>query len=384
MIARRDLPLIRRLLWQDPVRSGTLISEDRGLMARTFGTLYLVAAALGAISLLAGNEGDRSDLGLALVSVLALLFGVVCFQVYTRMPTWAFQVATAGGSLMIAAATATGSQGAEGGYGIFYIWVVLLAFLFFRFRPALVQMVFAVGSYAVVLAARDVPFAFNYTLGLIAVLGAAGAVVALLRQRMERLATNLASEAHTDALTGVANRRGFDARFELELGRAARDDRTLSLIICDLDRFKEVNDELGHGEGDDALRRTAARIAASVRSIDAVSRIGGEEFAVLLPRATRMEAYVVAERIRTGLLDEFASYTVPLTASCGVASQDRELDGQELLRDADLAMYRAKRAGRNCTVVAGTDEPERPGEPGEPEAPEEPGADYSVAESSTK
>lgn len=376
MIPRRDLPLIRRLLWQDPVRSGTLISEDRGLMARTFGTLYLVAAAVGAISLLAGNQGDRDDLGLALLSALALVFGLACFLVYRRMPAWTFQAATAGGSLMIAAATATGSSGAEGGYGLFYIWVVLLAFLFFNFRPALLQMTFAVLTYAVVLAARDVPFAFDYTLGLIAVLGAAGAVVALLRNRMEQLATNLASEARTDALTGVANRRGFEARFELELGRAERDNRTLSLIVCDLDRFKEVNDELGHGEGDDALRRAAARIAASVRSIDAVSRIGGEEFAVLLPRATRVEAYVVAERLRIGLLDEFANHPVELTASCGVASQDSELDGQGLLRAADFAMYRAKRAGRNCTVVAGSEGPE------EPEQTEEP--DYRVAESSTK
>jgi diguanylate cyclase (GGDEF)-like protein len=379
MIPRRDLPLIRRLLWQDPVRSGPLISEDRGLMARTFGTLYLVAAALGIVSLVVGTEGDRSDLALALVSSLSLVFGIGCFLVYTRMPIWAFQLATAGGSLMIAAATASGSSGAEGGYGVFYIWIVLLAFLFFNFRPALLQMGFAVLTYAVVLAARDVPFAFNYTLGLIAVLGAAGAVVALLRHRMEQLATNLASEAHTDALTGVANRRGFDARFELELGRAERDNRTLSLIVCDLDRFKEVNDELGHGEGDDALRRAAARIAVSVRSIDAVSRIGGEEFAVLLPRATRMEAYVVAERIRTGLLDEFSNYSVEVTASCGVASQESGLDGGGLLREADLAMYRAKRAGRNCTVVAGSEKPVTPEKPEKPEKP-----DYSVAESSTK
>jgi diguanylate cyclase (GGDEF)-like protein len=373
MIPRRDLPLIQRLLWRDPIPSGTMVSEDRGLMARTFGTLYLVAALVSAVSLLAGTQGDRDDLGLAAVALLSLAFALACFLIYTRMPIWAFQVAAAGGSLMIAAATATGSSGAEGGYGVFYIWVVLLAFLFFDFRAALLQMTFAVITYAVVLEARDVEFAFNYTLGLIAVLGAAGAVVALLRSRMEQLATHLASEAQTDALTGVANRRGFDVRFELELARAERDKGTLSLIVCDLDRFKEVNDELGHEAGDDALRRTAARIAASVRSIDAVSRIGGEEFAVLLPRATRMEAYVVAERIRTGLLEEFENYSVKLTASCGVASQEDHTDGKKLLPVADRAMYRAKRAGRNCTVVAGS---EKSGASGN--------AVYSVAESSTK
>jgi diguanylate cyclase (GGDEF)-like protein len=324
-------------------------------MARTFGTIYLVAALAGFISLAVPDPGNRSDALLAVVSAVSLAIAALCFVAYRRAPMWFFYGTAAAGSVLIAVATAGGSNGAEGGYGVFYVWVVLLAFLFFSFRVAVVQALLAAISYAVVLIARDSEFTFNFMLGLVAVIGAAGAVVGLLRARLERLAANLDSEAHTDSLTGVANRRGFDQRFELELWRAARTGRGLSLIVCDLDHFKAVNDRLGHRAGDEALRTVAARIAASVRSIDAVSRIGGEEFAVLLPEASPIEAHVVAERIRKGILQEFADHAVPLTISCGVASQDGNLDGADLIQSADDAMYRAKAAGRNRSVVDGAE-----------------------------
>jgi diguanylate cyclase (GGDEF)-like protein len=362
-----DPPLKDRITWREGIHPRTLISQDRGLMARTFGTIYVLAALVGAVSLLVPDPGDRNDAALTAISLLVLLSGAAYFLFYRRTPMWAFYAGTAGGSLIIAAALAEGSRGAEGGYAVFYVWVVLLAFLFFSFRPAVLLTAFAATTYAVALIARDAEFTFNYVFGLVVVLGSAGAVVGLLRGRLERLNTDLASEASTDVLTGVANRRGFDQRFEHELARAGRYDRMLSLIVCDLDKFKTVNDELGHQMGDDALRRVAARIAASVRSIDAVSRIGGEEFAILLPEATPMEAYVVAERIRKGLLDEFIDHPVPLTASCGVATQRGDTDGRDLLRAADGAMYRAKRAGRNCTAVDGAEE-----------------AGYRLADSSTK
>jgi diguanylate cyclase (GGDEF)-like protein len=137
------------------------------------------------------------------------------------------------------------------------------------------------------------------------------------------------------------------------------------LIVCDLDRFKAVNDELGHGAGDAALQQAAATIAASVRSIDAVSRIGGEEFAVLLPDASPMEAYVVAERLRMRIVEEFSARPVPVTASCGLATMNptghpsaspaerlgTSLDEKSLMDAADLALYMAKGRGRNCTFT---------------------------------
>jgi diguanylate cyclase (GGDEF)-like protein len=321
-------------------------------MARTFGTLFLVAALVGALSLLISEGGNRHDAVLASISVLALLLGAGLFIVYGRTPLWVFQVTTVVGSLMIAAATAGGSTGAEGGYAVFYVWVVLLAFLFFSFRAAVLQTAFAALTYAVVLLARETEFGFSFELGLVAVSGAAGAVVGLLRARVESLATNLADQANTDPVTAIANRRSFEARFDFELIAADDADTALSLVICDLDRFKTVNDELGHEEGDAALRLAAATITGAVRSVDVVFRMGGEEFAVLLPRTEALEAYAVAERIRLAVREAFIDFEVPVTVSCGIATRmSGGPDRDGLLRAADHALYHAKRAGRDRTVA---------------------------------
>jgi diguanylate cyclase (GGDEF)-like protein len=320
-------------------------------MARTFGTLFLVGAVVGGLSLIVADPGNRNNLVLAAMAAVALLIAVTLFVLYRRTPLWAFQVATVIGSLMIAAATAGGSAGAEGGYAVFYVWVVLLAFLFFSFPAAAGQTAFAAVSYAVVLIARDSDFAFNYVLGLVAVSGAAGAVVGLLRTRVETLAVNLTSQANTDPVTAIANRRSFESRFDFELMVADEAGRPLSLVICDLDRFKAVNDRLGHEAGDAALRRAAATIVGAVRSIDVVFRLGGEEFAVLLPHTEGLEAYAVAERMRTGIQREFADYPVALTISCGLATRPPGgLDRKALLRAADGALYNAKRSGRDRTA----------------------------------
>lgn len=320
-------------------------------MARTFGTLYLVAAVLGGISLLVPDSGNMDSEVLAAVSVVALLLAVALFVVYRRTPIWVFQIATAAGSAMIAAATAAGSTGAEGGYAVFYVWVVLLAFLFFSFPWAVGQTLLAAATYAGVLIARDSDFAFNFVLGLVAVSGAAGAIVGLLRSRVETLATNLATQAHTDPVTEIANRRSFESRFDFELMISDQGERSLSLVICDLDRFKAVNDELGHEEGDAALRMAAESIVGSVRSVDVVFRLGGEEFAVILPNTEALEAYAVAERIRLGIRDAFEDFEVPVTASCGLATRGPGGAGRDdLMRAADHALYRAKRNGRDRTV----------------------------------
>jgi diguanylate cyclase (GGDEF)-like protein len=346
-----DPPLIDRLTWREGVSPRTLISHDTGLMARTFGTLYLVAAVVGGLSLLVHDSGNRHDAVLAATSALALLVGIGLFVVYRRTPMWVFHLATVLGSCLIAAAAAGGSSGAEGGYAVFYVWVVLLAFLFFSFRAAVLQTAFAALTYGIVLSAREVEFGFNYELGLVAVSGAAGAVVGLLRARVESLATNLANQAHTDSLTAIANRRSFESRFDFELMVAGESDRSLSLVICDLDRFKQVNDRLGHHEGDMALRLAAETIVGAVRSVDVVFRLGGEEFAVLLPNTEALEAYAVAERMRMAIHDAFAEYPVPITVSCGLATRVHgAMDRRALLRAADHALYHAKRSGRNRTV----------------------------------
>ena len=346
-----DPPLLSRLLWRDRIQPGKLLSQDRALIARAYGSIFLVGAAIDFLILLVGEKTDRDDTQLAVISTIAALLGVSCIVGYRRLPLWYFHALTVAGTLIVTGAVASSSQGAEGVYALFYVWVALLSGLFFSVRASILQIAVALAAYAFVLYDRDADYAINYLLAAAAVLFTAGTIIAMLRGRVERLAADLSSQAHTDPLTALSNRRGFDERFELEVRRASRSGAPLSLVICDLDRFKAVNDMLGHAEGDTALRRTSAAIVTSVRSIDAVSRIGGEEFSVLLPETGPAEALEIAERVRTGILGEFSDYPVALSASCGVATLSDGEGAAALFREADVGLYRAKRNGRNCSVA---------------------------------
>jgi diguanylate cyclase (GGDEF)-like protein len=150
--------------------------------------------------------------------------------------------------------------------------------------------------------------------------------------------------ARTDALTGLFNRRYFDEQFELEMRRAERFNRPLSLVVLDLDRFKEVNDRHGHSTGDDVLRRFAELALRENRSTDVLARIGGEEFGLLLLGTCAEEAMIVAERLRSAQEREGLLTTV----SAGIAGVSRTRTTQaELFEEADRALYRAKQNGRN-------------------------------------
>jgi diguanylate cyclase (GGDEF)-like protein len=166
-----------------------------------------------------------------------------------------------------------------------------------------------------------------------------------------------------DPLTGLLNRRGFQERMEIELERAKRDGTPLALVMADLDRFKEVNDQLGHMGGDMALERMGGVIARTSRRVDAVARLGGEEFAFVLPNTTAPGGRVMAERVRKATERSFAGTPVSLTLSLGVAEYPAVgPTGEELLEAADAALYRAKALGRNRTVLHGEHAGPLPGE----------------------
>lgn len=168
--------------------------------------------------------------------------------------------------------------------------------------------------------------------------------------RVEEARRQMAAAAYTDPLTQLPNRRAFDRRAPEEFRNSGQDDAPLAMAILDLDHFKDVNDEHGHLVGDDALRRVADRIEDAVRSTDFVARLGGEEFAIIMPETSDSQARKVAQRIRRGL-EEIPVLTgkhrVEVTASVGVAARwdDDTLD--TLLQRADEALYLAKERGRN-------------------------------------
>jgi diguanylate cyclase (GGDEF)-like protein len=167
-----------------------------------------------------------------------------------------------------------------------------------------------------------------------------------------RLVGELELHAAEDSLTGLANRRAFDVACAAELNRVARHGETVGLVLFDLDHFKQINDTYGHPFGDRMLEAVAGVLRLMVRAHDTVARIGGEEFALLLPGATLCEAHEIAERAR----ERVGTIVLPdgaLSCSAGVAvAEGAQTRGSDLFAEADRALYAAKRAGRGRTSLA--------------------------------
>lgn len=168
---------------------------------------------------------------------------------------------------------------------------------------------------------------------------------------MTTLQNDLEMQSHTDALTGLLNRRGLETAGAREFSVALRRGSELSIIMLDIDHFKRINDHYGHERGDDTLVMVAECLRLHLRGMDQVARLGGEEFVVLLPDASEKRAVEVAERLRNKVLGMHIPYErgfFQITASLGVGClkhQDRSWN--DVLRRCDLAMYQAKRKGRN-------------------------------------
>ncbi len=160
--------------------------------------------------------------------------------------------------------------------------------------------------------------------------------------------------ATTDVLTGLHNRRHFLKLADAEWGRSRRYDRELSLMFFDIDNLKAINDALGHDAGDQAIMRVAEVCNAVKRAPDIAGRIGGDEFVILMPEANKYAALLLAERLHEAIGRErlkFDGICTRLAVSIGIAQAGLELSGlPELLKLADTRLYRAKRAGRNCTA----------------------------------
>jgi diguanylate cyclase (GGDEF)-like protein len=168
----------------------------------------------------------------------------------------------------------------------------------------------------------------------------------------------LAQRARTDPLTGALNRRSMEEIALRETARSQRYGNALSMIMVDIDNFKHLNDTRGHAAGDCALQLLVRRLLCLLRQQDSLARMGGEEFAILLPDTTCEAALVTAERVRR-MVEElevpFETDSVRMTVCAGVAQLDVALGWEEMMRRADSAMYEAKRRGRN--LVSARSEP---------------------------
>ena len=184
---------------------------------------------------------------------------------------------------------------------------------------------------------------------------AAQAAVALENARLHGIVKR---QAVTDELTGVANRRSFLETLDNELRRAQRFGSPLGLVFADLDNFKLVNDRYGHQAGDDVLRAFADVVRGRIREIDLAARLGGEEFAVLLPETDAAGARALAESLRAAVAELviwIGPNAIRVTASFGVAAYPETDGADELMTAADLALYSAKRQGKNRVIAVGPD-----------------------------
>lgn len=161
--------------------------------------------------------------------------------------------------------------------------------------------------------------------------------------------SRLRSEAQTDALTGIANRRRFDAQLDSEVYCAERYQQAITLMMIDIDAFKSFNDQFGHPAGDGALQQAATLLAEQARKSDLVARYGGEEFAIILPETSLEGGRLLAERTREKIAAAPWPYRL-ITVSIGIAEWKPGMTASELVRTADQQLYRAKQQGRNRVV----------------------------------
>jgi diguanylate cyclase (GGDEF)-like protein/putative nucleotidyltransferase with HDIG domain len=325
---------------------------ETSLMAKALAALFAAGATLVLLTVALPHSAKASELGLLLIAGNAYLVATVLFVRARMLPPWVLRPALGWGSTLIAG-VAYFSGASPSPLVFFFLWVFLYSAYFFSTREMVVQIVYVGVVYGVLLAARPPAGGLGawWLVGMGTLLVAA-ILIRMLRERVEHLIARLYDAARTDPLTKLANRRGFRELLDLELARARRGGTQMAVVIGDVDHFKEVNDRSGHQVGDAALQRLARVLERGKREIDTVARVGGEEFALILPDTDAHGGFLLAERVRCALREEFVADAVPVTISFGVASYPQHSEtAASLLRAADEALYAAKASGRNRTVL---------------------------------
>jgi diguanylate cyclase (GGDEF)-like protein len=285
-------------------------------------------------------------------SLVGLLLGLACIIAGPRTPPLVLATLPSAPGLLICLsmwATNTPLDGSE----LLLVWCIFFAGYLLPAPAAAGNAVVLSASYAVAVIGRRGLAGLPPAIELATTLAVACLLLSLLRRRAAVSLDEARADARTDPLTGLLNRRGLAEALTREVARAARDGRTLTLWMVDLDHFKGLNDSFGHAAGDSALKTVADLLRRELRSVDVISRFGGEEFCVVLPSCTTADAFLRAEAVRETVAEEFRRLDRPLTISIGVASwSGGDLDGTVMMADADEALYAAKFSGRNRSQVA--------------------------------
>ena len=304
-------------------------------MSLALGALYAAGGILTFISLVLPHPDSVNEMGGVVSGSIAVLSAIFVLILGDRLPPWTYRLFVASGSILISIGIHFGGY-APGTppYALFYLWIGLFSFNFFTFREALAQMFLSAFCHLIVLVI-DGSGTFFITDWIVTwgVLFVTGLTVGWLSGQVRTL-------ADTDALTGLRNRRVWDAELEREIAHAKRSGDPLSVIIIDIDGLKTVNDRDGHQGGDRLLKEAAAAFSGAVRSGDLVARLGGDEFGILLRACSEEGANASIERLKNGTSTPFCA---------GSAQWDGEEASADLLHRADAALYEQKVARKGST-----------------------------------
>lgn len=326
----------------------------RELAVRVIGLIGLAGGALAVLTAILPPAAEGSDLLVVITGSVSGLIGAALLITRPRLGYPLLNALALLGTLLITIATHEG--GAQGGTGanvLLYLWICLYAFYFLPPGQAAFQLAAVGVGYGWVISSEpDVDQAITQWLVALCSLAVAGVLAAQVRTSLYGLLAELGRRASIDGLTGLFNRASFEKRFASERARAQRTQEPMSLLALDIDNFKALNDTLGHPTGDLVLRQVALTTSGRIRLSDVAGRVGGDEFAVLLPQTGVDDAAVIAEELRVAIRSAGAR-DASATVSIGVAATEAgSMSFEDLWRLADASMYEAKKAGGDFVGVA--------------------------------
>jgi diguanylate cyclase (GGDEF)-like protein len=330
------------------LRLETRSPAPRTLAVRAMGAFGVAGGVLAGATAVLPPAASGSDAAIIAVGAASGLAGAWLLLSRPKVPEPGLGALTLLGTALITISTHEGGPtGGSGDNEMLYLWIALYSFYFFGLPHALAQLAVVGGAYAwLIRDAGPTDQAMTQWIVTMSTLLVAGVLIASLRSHLYGLIEGLSERASRDELTGLLNRGSLQDRFTIEHARARREDTSLSLLAMDVDAFKSLNDKLGHPTGDRVLREVGAILRGRVRETDSPARVGGDEFAVLLPGAGGPAAMLVAKDLRAAIARSPTISEVGASVSVGVSTCERgNCDYSELWQAADAAMYEAKRDG---------------------------------------
>ncbi len=337
----------------------------RALAVRAMGALALAGGALAATTVALPPPSEGSETLILVVAAASAIVGAVLLSRRPVLGEWGLGALGLLGTALITIATREGGMGGGGADNeILYLWVALYSFYFLSLPNAVFQMFMVGAGYAWVLSCQGCPTDTAVTQWVVTMttLVVAGLLVRQLRASLYRLVDDLSDRASRDSLTGLLNRHSLDERYAVERARSERDGTPISVLTADIDEFKALNDTLGHPTGDRLLRQVSAALRHWTRELDASARIGGDEFAVVMPGTAAPDAISVAQDLREAIARTPGPEGLRVTVSIGVSTAPGPAPAfGELWQAADAALYEAKHRGGDRVCFRGMDEraPER-------------------------